>query len=144
MKNLLVPFDGSESATRALDFAMSLAKAMPPATVHVVYAYAEPMASAYGEVSLYFPRAELLAYEEQHGRAVLDAAAARLAQAGVAFTTEMRLGPVAEMIVKRAQEVACDGIVMGTRGRSAIANLVMGSVASRVMHLARVPVTLVK
>jgi nucleotide-binding universal stress UspA family protein len=52
MKNLLLPFDGSECATRALDFAVSLAKAMPPATVHVVYAYVEPMASAYGEVAV--------------------------------------------------------------------------------------------
>jgi nucleotide-binding universal stress UspA family protein len=124
--------------------AVSLASAMPPATVHVDYAYVEPMASAYGEVAAYFPRAELLAYEKQSGQAVLDAAAARLTQAGLPFTTEMRLGPVAEMIVKRAQEVACDGIVMGTHGRSAIRNLIMGSVASRVVHLARVPVTLVK
>lgn len=59
MKNLLVPFDGSECAARALDFAASRAKAMPPATVHVAYACVEPLASTYGEVSVYFPRAEL-------------------------------------------------------------------------------------
>ncbi len=68
-----------------------------------------------------------------------ETARSRARQRGV-----RRLRPGVRMIVKRAQEVACDGIVMGTHGRSAIANLVMGSVARASMHLARVPVTLVK
>ncbi len=32
---------------------------------------------------------------------------------------------------------------MGTRGMGRVANLLLGSVASKVVHLARVPVTLV-
>ena len=43
-----------------------------------------------------------------------------------------------------ANELACDLIVMGTHGRSGIAGLVVGSVASRVLHLAACPVMLVK
>lgn len=144
MKNLLVPFDGSASASRALDYAIALAKAAPAATVHVVHAYEEPIAYAYGEVAAYFPRDELLAYEQQQSQAVLDAATARLKEAAVPFTAEARLGPVADMIIKRANEVSCDGIVMGTHGRTAIGSLVMGSVATRVVHLAKSPVTLVK
>ena len=48
------------------------------------------------------------------------------------------------MIVKRPEELNCDGIVMGTRGMGAIGNLVMGSVATKVVHLTKLPVTLVK
>lgn len=47
-------------------------------------------------------------------------------------------------IVKRAEELGCDGIVMGTQGRGAIGSLLMGSVAIKVVHLTRLPVTLVK
>jgi nucleotide-binding universal stress UspA family protein len=34
-------------------------------------------------------------------------------------------------------------IYMGTRGRTALANMVLGSVATRVLHLAHIPVVLV-
>ncbi|MCE9642399.1 MAG: universal stress protein, partial [Betaproteobacteria bacterium] len=35
-------------------------------------------------------------------------------------------------------------IVMGTRGAGAVANMVLGSVATKVLHLVEVPVLLVK
>ena len=50
----------------------------------------------------------------------------------------------AEVIARLAGDLACDLIVMGTHGRTGIAELVMGSVASRVLHLAPCPVLLVK
>ncbi len=43
-----------------------------------------------------------------------------------------------------AAELDCDLIVMGTHGRGPVAGLVMGSVATRVLHLAACPVLLVK
>jgi nucleotide-binding universal stress UspA family protein len=43
-----------------------------------------------------------------------------------------------------AGELGCDLIVMGTHGRGAVAGMVMGSVANRVLHLAPCPVQLVK
>jgi nucleotide-binding universal stress UspA family protein len=38
----------------------------------------------------------------------------------------------------------CDLIIMGAHGRGVLANMVMGSVATRVLHLANCPVLLVK
>jgi nucleotide-binding universal stress UspA family protein len=64
--------------------------------------------------------------------------------AGVPLTSETREGSPAEMIVKAAEELNCVGIVMGTRGMGALANLVLGSVATKVVHLTVLPVTLVK
>ena len=40
--------------------------------------------------------------------------------------------------------LSCELVVMGTRGRGAIHNMVLGSVATKVLHLVAVPVTLVK
>jgi len=48
------------------------------------------------------------------------------------------------MIVKRAEELGCDGIIMGTQGRGTLGSLFMGSVAVKVVHLTKLPVTLVK
>ena len=47
-------------------------------------------------------------------------------------------------VVEHANRTGCDMICMGTRGMTAMSGLVMGSVATRVLHLARVPVLLVK
>lgn len=143
MKNLLVPFDGSESAGRALDHAIALARATA-ARVHAIHVYEEPAAYALGEVAVYFPRDELTSYLREASEALRDAAAARLRAAGVPCVAESRVGPVAESIVEYARAQHCDAIVMGTHGRSALAGLLMGSVATRVVHLAPVPVTLVK
>jgi len=64
--------------------------------------------------------------------------------AGVPYRTEWRSGEVAQAIASYADEIGCESIVMGTRGMGAIGNLVMGSVAIKVAHLVKVPLTLVK
>ena len=58
-------------------------------------------------------------------------------------TREIIVGNPAAVIAKRAEELGCDGIVMGTQGRSAMGSVVMGSVALKVVHLTNLPVTLV-
>ena len=54
------------------------------------------------------------------------------------------MGHLGETIAQRADDLACDLIVMGAHGRGALADLLVGSIATRVIHLARVPVLLVK
>jgi nucleotide-binding universal stress UspA family protein len=63
---------------------------------------------------------------------------------GLACVAEVRIGAAAEVIAAYAAEQGCDAIVMGARGMGAVVGLVMGSVAQKVVHLAGVPVTLVK
>jgi len=53
-------------------------------------------------------------------------------------------GDAAEEILRVAEEVRCDLIVMGTHGRSGLGRLLMGSVAEQVMRKARCPVLTVK
>jgi len=48
------------------------------------------------------------------------------------------------VIARVASELACDLIVMGSHGWGGVVGLVMGSVASRTLHLAPCPVLLVK
>jgi nucleotide-binding universal stress UspA family protein len=50
------------------------------------------------------------------------------------------VGEPADEIVRRADAGAFDLIVMGTHGHTALANLVLGSVASKVLARSKVPV----
>lgn len=64
--------------------------------------------------------------------------------AGVQFRVRTELGPISETIDRVAREAHADQIVMGTRGLGRLRGLLLGSVATGVIHLARIPVTLVK
>lgn len=142
MQRLMLPFDGSENALRAVRHAIGLAKSNPPVSVHLLHAHEPPL--LYGEVAVYVDAAKLAELQRREGLALLTAAEAMLRGAGVEFSSETLVGPVAETIVRRAEERGCAAIVMGTRGMSAIGNLVLGSVATKVVHLTRLPVTLIK
>jgi nucleotide-binding universal stress UspA family protein len=78
------------------------------------------------------------------GERATRSAKSLLARAGVPFKSALRVGPAAEHILKLAREKRFDQIVMGTRGRGALAGLVLGSVAMKVLQLAGIPVTLVR
>jgi nucleotide-binding universal stress UspA family protein len=53
------------------------------------------------------------------------------------------LGGPAPAILNIAHEAGADLIVVGTRGRSAVAGLLVGSVAHRLLHLSDLPVLVV-
>jgi nucleotide-binding universal stress UspA family protein len=64
-------------------------------------------------------------------------------KAGVPHTTDVENGEVAPSLVKKATERGCDGIVMGTQGTGRFLEMMLGSVATKVIHLTKLPVTLV-
>jgi nucleotide-binding universal stress UspA family protein len=142
MHKLLVPVDGSENALRAVQHAIGLAKLMGKASIYLLHAHEEPR--VYGEIAVYVPPDKMAALQREHSEAILTEAERPLKESGVAYTREIAVGPVAEAIAACADRLDCDGIVMGTRGHSNIGNLFLGSVATKVVHLTRLPVTLVK
>ena len=60
--------------------------------------------------------------------------------AGIAYQARVLVGPVAETIVAHAKERRCDMIFVGTRGMGAAGNMLLGSTATKVLHLSAVPV----
>ncbi|MFN0315487.1 MAG: universal stress protein, partial [Burkholderiales bacterium] len=87
---------------------------------------------------------KLAELQREHSARVLDGAEKVLKEAAVPYTKEILAGPVAKSLAQCADALGCKGIVLGTRGMTAIGNLVMGSVATKLVHFANVPVTLVK
>jgi nucleotide-binding universal stress UspA family protein len=142
MHKLLVPIDGSESSIRALNYAIKIAKAQALLELHLLTVHPEPI--IYGEIQVYVSREKMEEMQNAHSMDILRPAIQVVEASGVPYTSEVLIGDTAPMIVKRANDLNCDGIVMGTRGMTAIGNLVMGSVATKVIHLTTLPVTLVR
>ncbi len=55
----------------------------------------------------------------------------------------MHVGQIAETIAGRAKKAGCAMIYMGTRGMTAIENMLLGFIAAIVLHPSTVPVVLV-
>ena len=89
-------------------------------------------------------KSQIQRYYQQEGEANLARAKKRLEAAGIKHRARVLVGQVAESIVKHAKDERCDLICVGTRGMTAAANALLGSVATKVLHLSGVPVLLVK
>ncbi len=83
-------------------------------------------------------------YYDREGKAALSKARKLLDVAGIGYFPRILVGPVAESIIRQARLTRCDFIMMGTRGMSAAANLLLGSCANRVVNVSPIPVLLVK
>ena len=141
MASILLPIDGSESSERAAKHLAHLITTYTPLTVRLLNV--QPPIKA-GEISPMVSADTIEAVRREEGTQCGQSVRAILDEAGVAYTFDIEIGPVPETIARYAHEHKCDAIIMGTRGMSAISNLLMGSIATRVLHLVDVPVTLVK
>jgi nucleotide-binding universal stress UspA family protein len=140
--NVLVPIDGSENALRALRHVISPSSiCREPGQIHLLNVQA-PVAS--GVVRLFLSREDLSGYYQEEAERALAPARQELEKAGVSFQVEIRVGEVAETISRYAREQRCSLIAMGTRGMGSVVNLLLGSVATKVIGLSEVPVLLVK
>jgi nucleotide-binding universal stress UspA family protein len=73
----------------------------------------------------------------------IEAAAQELRKDGVDATALLLQGPTAEMILKESDKLSVDAILMGTRARGALHDLIVGSVSKQVLHKSTRPVLLV-
>jgi len=83
-------------------------------------------------------------YYQEESEEALASSKRLLDKAKIGYRSLMLVGPIAETIVKQAEADGCDLIYMGTRGMGGIKNVLLGSTAIKVLHIAPVPVVLVK
>lgn len=139
--SILLAVDGSRHALRAVTYVCGLHKAGLPLHVHLLNVQPRIVS---GNVRRFVSQAQINAYLRDEGELALRAARRRLDRAGIKHEYDIRTGALAETIVELAGERRCTRIVMGTRGLGAVSGLVLGSVTYGVVHLAAMPVTLVK
>ncbi len=140
MKRILVPVDGSEGALRALHHAAARAKEAK-AEVHVLHVEPPPH---YQEARLYAMHEDIARVHREARQRLIKEATDLLESEGVPHAAHMADGEIAYTIAHFAQEQKFDEIVMGTRGMTALGQIMLGSVASRVVHFVKIPVTLIK
>lgn len=142
MRKILVPIDGSENALRALRHVIATQPDYREPAALVLVNVQQPIVS--GAVRMFVDREQLDALYAEQGEAALAPARDIAAAAGVSVEHHTMVGDAAESIVKVARETGCAQVVMGTRGLGAVAGMLLGSVATKVIHLSEVPVLLVK
>ncbi|MBV7486003.1 universal stress protein [Bordetella sp. BOR01] len=141
MFKILVPIDGSECATRALQAAIAMAGQQSEAELHLLNV---PLPILSGHARMFLDKQEIQDYYNEEGTKALADARKIAEQSGVPFVTAVQPGQSAQTIAAYARAQQCAHIVMGTRGLSALPGILLGSVANKVIALAEVPVTLVK
>ena len=127
--------DGSEPADRALEFARSLAAESGGELLAVHCIELTGPAKGGGAYPTHANEKEL---EEKIERQVSD-----LSHDGVRASLQSAVtavGGAAHVVSDIARDAGADVIVVGTRGRTALSGLLLGSVTHRLLHIAHCPV----
>ncbi|MGD2174971.1 MAG: universal stress protein [Candidatus Brocadiaceae bacterium] len=139
---ILCGIDFSESSQHALQYALDLARRYEAdlALLHVVELPFLPSYSMSGVPDLSMPVDQL----EQNARERLEERVGQCRQEYEQVDGDLRTGAPFVELIDYAQEVGADLIVLGTHGRSALKELLIGSVAEKVVRKADCPVLTVK
>jgi len=157
LKNILVATDFSEPAEAALTYGQALARTFN-AMLHVVHVVGNVSRIAYGADGYVVALPEMQQEVDDAARKQLDTllVCARVQGSRSGDQVEADERPLtsrsvviasdkpALAIVEYAQRERIDLIVTGTHGRGAVAHLLMGSVAERVVRTAPCPVLTVR
>jgi nucleotide-binding universal stress UspA family protein len=142
---ILVPTDFSEPSDAALEYAGTLAGKLG-ASIHLLHVFEDPYLSGGAfAAEMYAPipadlRETLLIEAKQQ----LELRLKKVVTENWHATADVYTGPTAKAIADYAKEKNIDLIIMGTHGRGAMAHLLLGSVAERVVRTAPCPVLTVR
>src|SRR5215469_1326304 len=121
-EHILIPTDGSELAERGVTHGLALAKSLG-AKVFIIYVV-EPLLAITGDFA-----------------SVLDRAENAAKKAGVSCETiQVENVEPHQAIIAAAEDKGCNLIVMSWHGRSGLSTLLIGSVTTKVLTYAKIPV----
>ena len=133
LKRVVVGVDGSDTSTKVIDWCLA---ACSDTSTEVVVVGCHTVRSELGTDGNEALRSEV--------RADVEAACGRLTATGIACLPLVADGDARVALVETAQERSADLLVVGSRGRSEITDLVLGSVATYLTHHAPIPVVVVR
>ena len=139
---ILVATDGSKNALRAVKYAAKLVDALKASSVITLISVHDDVALRHAE--RFVGKKAVADYLRDLSETDLAESRKALDKAGVSHDMSIRTGNIGAEIAAAALEGKFDLIILGSKGRSALKDLLMGSVAQRVMEMAKVPVLMVK
>lgn len=142
MASWLIPVDGAdEISLKPVEWIITHRddwKAMP--MIHLLNVQ-RPVS---GDVSQFVNADQLRDFHREEGLKALAGAQAKLEEAGIVPVLHVSVGDFAETIVDFADSRGCEQILLGTRGHTGLGGTLLGSVASKVTHLTKVPLLIVR
>ena len=143
-RSIVVGTDGSDTAQKAVDAAVELAR-LSGAQLEIVSAY-EPVSRARLRNEKRQVPADLqwMVNPREDVDATLADAAERVADSGVETRTYAREGDPADAILDVAEELGSDLIIVGNKGMTGAKRFVLGSVPNKVSHHAPCSVLIVR
>lgn len=141
MQKILLAVDGSDNSLRAVAY---LVRRVSSAKDQYQVSLINVQYALHGTVTSFINAQQLKQFHGEEGAKATASAHAALDAAGVVYDTKLLTGEPADMITRYASEQGCDEIIIGCSGLSALSSFLMGSVATKIIHLAKVPVVLVK
>lgn len=144
---ILACTDFSEAGDRAVTAAFGLCSdaATTVWAMHVLDAppTPNPMYASYYPSKYWDPEAQAAA-EAEARKGLQDLIPAEAQRIGMSIELLLAHGEAVDEIIRVADEKNIDIIVVGTQGRTGLAHLLLGSVAERVVRIARCPVLVVR
>ena len=138
MKKILVAVDGSKASLDAARLALEIAQAT---RATLTAAYSVPPMLMPGDVP-FTVVSEVLKAEVARGKQVLAEVREQLGNPDLTLV-ELEGSP-AERVAQLAEDEGFDLVVVGSRGRNAVARMFLGSVANRLVHICKKPVLVVR
>ena len=138
----LIPVDGSANANRVADYLVHSTTWLKQAPE--IFLLNVQWKVATGNVKLFISQNTINDYYREQGLAELAGTRAILDAAQLAYEYHISIGAPAEAIVQYAREQAIDQIVISKQGQGGLQSWLLGSVVSKVLHLADCPVLVMK
>ena len=134
-KTILVTLDGTATDRAIIDHVKELARVMGSGVVllHVADGWA---ARTYGS--------DAVSPEITEDTAYLQKVRAEFQESGIKAEAELAYGDPAKEIVRWVEQKGCDLVAMSTHGHRFLADVFLGTTASRVQHSVSVPVLLLR
>lgn len=140
--NYVVGIDGSEWSERAAVRAVNLAKATN-AEVKLVYVLDYSTLRPLTVEAIVPPTLNQEEAERDANQQTLEPLINRFADSGVVITSECIWGEPVATLHEQVKELNANMLFLGRRGRSALVDLLLGSVANKLAHYTGVPIVLV-
>lgn len=129
-QKIVVAVDGSEISQKAFEVALSEAK-MWNAALHLIYVVET---SRFSSLPMDNTMEVIYSLLEKEGQEIFETSTARAAAEGISLVTHLKDGHAGTEIIALAEELQADLIVIGSRGKSGIDRLLLGSVSTHVVQ----------
>lgn len=127
---IVVALDGSEISMKAFEVALAEAKIWN-AALHVIYVVET---SRFSSIPMDNTMEIIYSLLEKEGKEIFEQSTARAAEEGISPVTHLKDGHAGTEILALADDLHADLIVIGSRGKSGIDRLLLGSVSAHVVQ----------